>query len=329
MQNSLISIIVPVYKVEDYLEKCIDSIINQTYKDLEIILVDDGSPDICPQICDDYAARDDRIRVIHKENGGLSDARNAGLDLATGDYIGFVDSDDYIAPDMYELMLESIQKNNADICICGYKQVKPNGDVICIKSESERLLSREEAFQMVLEENVFYAIMCNKLFARSIFSNNLRFSVGKIYEDEFIIHHLYNKCEYVSVIENCGYYYLCRENSIMHSAKHTSREFDDVEVYIDRAKFFLEINKTDYSAQLLCRVADDAARLYRLVEHNYVSTQRIKKIQSEFSQIKNKTNLHSLKKFRRFGLTMFSYNFYAYLIWNRIISAIDKIYIKF
>ena len=102
----LISVIVPVYKVEPYLDKCVRSIVDQTYQNLEIILVDDGSPDRCGEICDAWAAKDSRIRVIHKENGGLSDARNAGMAVATGKYMGFVDSDDYIAPDMYRLLLE-------------------------------------------------------------------------------------------------------------------------------------------------------------------------------------------------------------------------------
>ena len=105
--NPKISVIVPVYKVEKYLDKCVESIVNQTYKNLEIILVDDGSPDNCPAMCDEWAEKDERIRVIHKENGGLADARNAGMDIATGDYIGFVDSDDWIEPNMYEVLLKN------------------------------------------------------------------------------------------------------------------------------------------------------------------------------------------------------------------------------
>ena len=113
--NPKISVIVPVYKVEKYLDKCVESIVNQTYKNLEIILVDDGSPDNCPAMCDEWAEKDERIRVIHKENGGLADARNAGMDIATGDYIGFVDSDDWIEPNMYEVLLKNALKYDADI----------------------------------------------------------------------------------------------------------------------------------------------------------------------------------------------------------------------
>ena len=114
----LISVIVPIYNVEKYLDRCVGSIINQTYKNLEIILVDDGSPDNCPQMCDDYAKKDSRIKVVHKENGGLSDARNAGMKVATGEYVSFIDSDDYISLDFYETLLETIVDNDSDIVEC-------------------------------------------------------------------------------------------------------------------------------------------------------------------------------------------------------------------
>ncbi|MBO7334370.1 MAG: glycosyltransferase, partial [Lachnospiraceae bacterium] len=116
----LISVIVPVFEVEKYLKECIESILNQTYTNLEIILVDDGSPDKCGEICEEYAKTDNRIIVIHHENKGLSSARNRGLDIATGDYIGFVDSDDKIAPDMFEILLNNLKQYDADISICGF-----------------------------------------------------------------------------------------------------------------------------------------------------------------------------------------------------------------
>ena len=117
-----ISVIVPVYKVEPYLRKCLDSIVNQTYRNLEIILVDDGSPDNCGRICDEYAERDKRIRVIHQKNGGVSSARNEGLKIASGDWIGWVDSDDWIEPDMFEYLLENAKKSKADIAVCSRKE---------------------------------------------------------------------------------------------------------------------------------------------------------------------------------------------------------------
>ena len=123
----LLSIIVPVYKVENYLPKCIDSILAQTFTDFELILVDDGSPDNCPALCDAAAEKDARVRVIHQKNGGLSAARNAGLDAARGAWIGFVDSDDYIAPEMYEVLYQAVQSTGADLALCDYAEVDEAG----------------------------------------------------------------------------------------------------------------------------------------------------------------------------------------------------------
>ena len=125
--NSKISIIVPIYNVEKYLRKCIDSILNQSYDNLQIILVDDGSPDNCPKICDEYLNKDNRIQVIHKSNGGLSSARNAGIKVANGKYIAFIDSDDYIELNMIEKLVNAIEKSNADLCICGIRWVNKDG----------------------------------------------------------------------------------------------------------------------------------------------------------------------------------------------------------
>lgn len=128
MSKSLVSIIVPVYKAEGFLNKCIESIVGQTYGNLEIILVDDGSPDNCPAICDEWAKKDNRIKVIHKENGGVSSARNAALDIASGDYIGFVDSDDWIEPDMYESLMMRIDETGKDIAVCSYYSIEVSGE---------------------------------------------------------------------------------------------------------------------------------------------------------------------------------------------------------
>ena len=126
VKEDIVSIIVPVYKVENEIDRCIQSILNQTYTSIEIILVDDGSPDKCPQICDKYAKQDKRIKVIHKENGGLSDARNVGLDMAKGEYIAFIDSDDWVEDSFIEQLLTNLISTNSDISICGYTLVNEN-----------------------------------------------------------------------------------------------------------------------------------------------------------------------------------------------------------
>ena len=183
MNDSLISVIVPVYKVEEYLDECVQSLINQTYTNLEIILVDDGSPDGCPQMCDDWAMRDARIKVIHKKNGGLSDARNAGLDICTGDYVAFVDSDDWIKPEMYRYMYDAIKREKADICACNIISCYPNREVswggkAYTVGDSETMLDR------LYSDSAFPVCAWNKLYRRELWQE-FRFPVGKICEDAF------------------------------------------------------------------------------------------------------------------------------------------------
>ena len=205
-----ISVIVPIYKVEKYIHRCIDSIINQTYKNLEIILVDDGSPDSCPRICDEYAKKDKRIKVIHKENGGLSDARNKGVDIATGDYIAFVDSDDYIHPNMYEVLIYELEKNNSDIALCKYKIVYEKSKItteIDGKFEVYSLNNLQALDSMYGKDGVDFIVAWNKLYKKDLF-NKIRYPVGKIHEDEYTTYKLLFASKNVIYIEYELYYFL-------------------------------------------------------------------------------------------------------------------------
>ena len=216
----MISVIVPIYNVENYLQKCIDSIINQTYKNLEIILVDDGSPDNCGRMCDVYALKDDRIKIIHKNNGGLSDARNVGLDAAAGDYIGFIDSDDSIHREFYEVLINLIFKYNADIAQCGFLRV--NEDAVNNFNEDKpyadekiTLMSNCEALDNLYNENyVNTVIVCNKLYKRELFEDT-RFPKGKTQEDEFTTYKLLFSAKKVVSTSRQMYYYMKRTGSIM------------------------------------------------------------------------------------------------------------------
>lgn len=325
----MISVIVPIYKVEDFLHKCVDSIINQTYQDLEIILVDDGSPDNCGYICDEYAKKDSRIKVIHKKNGGLSDARNAGMDIATGDYISFIDSDDYIEENMYECMLNNLITENADICICGYKVVDYDGKIIKKISQHNKVLIKDEAFFQLMEGNVFYAIMCNKLFSNRIFKNKeLRFPVGKIHEDEFLIHYIYGECNKICVLEASLYNYISRDSSIMHSQRKSNKEYDTVEMYLDRAYYFHKNNYENYAAQLMIRVACECVRVYKTTDHDEKTKERIRMIRLEFHKQKKLIELTSLKLFRRVGLAIFDNSFYGYCVWNVCFKSLEKFMFK-
>lgn len=234
--NEMISVIVPVFAVEKYIDKCIKSIQKQTYTNLEIILVDDGSPDNCPQICDLYKCADDRIHVVHRKNGGLSAARNSGLEIARGKYISFIDSDDYIYPDMYEKMILAMSETSADLCVCGIEPVYEEnfrGKLENIYIE-KNVYDREEFLYLI--NKWYYVTTVNKLYKRELFEE-LRFPEGRIHEDEFMIHYVVEKCSKIVTIPDVGYVYVQRANSIMN-AKISTKHLDLIYALIDRYYFF-------------------------------------------------------------------------------------------
>ena len=239
MGTERISVIIPVYGVEKYLEKCVSSVLAQTWEDLEVILVDDGSPDNCPAICDALAARDSRIRVLHQPNGGLSAARNAGLDIAGGAYIGFVDGDDYIAPDMYEKLYAALTDTGADMSVCGYRYVDEDGaPAMDLPPLPRQVMTPDEVFRQM--ERPFsewrYVTAVNRLYRRELFEG-LRFRVGKVHEDEFLAHHVLARCGTVAVIPDEPYFYVQHTGSIMN-ASVTVRRLDAVEALMERYDFY-------------------------------------------------------------------------------------------
>lgn len=214
MENlPLISVIVPVYKVEAYLDKCISSIMNQTYQNLEIILVDDGSPDRCGAMCDAWAERDGRIRVIHQENQGGGAARNAALDVASGELIAFVDSDDYLAPDMYA-HLYGLLEHGADIAECGYIEVIGN-DAVFSQEKEAHTYSAQEAMAAHIQDRFFRQLIWNKLYRRSTVGN-IRFPVGNRIDDEFWVYRVIANARKL-VRTSCKMYaYRQQPESVMH-----------------------------------------------------------------------------------------------------------------
>ena len=233
-----ISVIVPVYNVEQYLERCVDSIINQTYTNLEIILVNDGSTDSSGKLCDELAKKDKRIRVIHKENGGLSDARNRGVDEAESDLVGFIDSDDYIDRDMYEILLKNLNNTDADLSMCALYDVYNNTPEAQVTNKETWELSSEQAIKMVMEAKILSVTAVNKLYRKSLFSD-LKFEVGKIAEDAFIMIKLLDKCEKIVATNEKKYYYVHRENSIT-TQKFTIKFLNVIEAYEQNSNIILE-----------------------------------------------------------------------------------------
>ena len=236
--QEIISIIVPVYNVENYLERCVESILKQTYTNFELLLINDGSTDQSGDLCDQLALRDQRIRVIHKENGGLSAARNTGIDHASSDLIGFIDSDDYIDADMYETLYRQLRESNADLSMCGHYDVFhqiPEKQVSEIKTWN---LSSEEAIKMVMEAKVLSVTAVNKLYKKELF-NHLKFEVGKIAEDAFIMIRLLDQCQKVAATNEKKYYYVHREY-IITTQKFSLKFLNVIEAYEQNANIIRE-----------------------------------------------------------------------------------------
>ena len=237
----LITIIVPIFKVEPYLRRCVDSIVNQAYRNLEIILVDDGSPDNCGVICDEYAIVDSRIKVIHKPNGGLSDARNAGLDIAKGDYIGFVDSDDFIHPMMFKDLFEQLEKNEADIAQCSFLRVSGDEMVNLSEPHNLKVISNMEALEYIYTPFcVDYIVAWDKLYKKELFKE-LRFPKSKIHEDEFTTYKLFYRSKKIVTTDKKYYYYFQSPNSIIRSG-FSIKKLDYAEAMEERIIFFKENN---------------------------------------------------------------------------------------
>lgn len=240
----LISVIVPVYKVEKYLDRCVSSIINQTYKNLEIILVDDGSPDDCPQKCDEWAKKDLRIRVIHKENGGPSSARNAALDIARGDYIGFVDSDDYVALDMYEKLVGILNTCKSDIVVFGCNKVDENRNII---SSTEKIiecdLTAENALKELLKANI-NNYMCNKIF-KSVMFKEIRFPENRLWEDMAICYKLFLASSCIYCYPENMYFYFVRNGSVSKTINGKSLR----DIFLARYECYIELKDTYSFAQ--------------------------------------------------------------------------------
>jgi glycosyltransferase involved in cell wall biosynthesis len=211
----LISVIVPIYKVEAYLDKCVQSIVNQTYHNLEIILVDDGSPDNCPTMCDAWAQKDRRIKVVHKKNGGLSDARNAGLAMATGQMVSFIDSDDWIDPEFLQTLYDALQQNNAQIAECAIRLVDEEGHVLSHRGpgKSETIEKIQALRRLVMEAGVFQTVW-NKLYRREAIGDIL-FEKGKCNEDDFWTYQIFDRIDRLALVDEPMLNYLQRGGSIM------------------------------------------------------------------------------------------------------------------
>ena len=301
-----VSIIVPVYQVEKYIRQCVDSILAQTFTDFELILVDDGSKDKSGEICDEYAGMDERVKVIHKENGGLSDARNRGMDHAAGKYFMFVDSDDYIAPTMVERLYTRIICENADIAACNFLFTFDNAREKNFSTEiKEEVLNGSDIFYYRKNERNYgiWTVAWNKLYKRETFGN-VRFRFGKYHEDEFWANDIYQMDIKVVTIPECLYYYRQRDNSIM-GKKSIARDFDIIEAFQERIYVYLEQkNYAEQAYKVLVFSLEYLEKSKRLITNR---KEQIRFIQAEkrtkdIVKRMNKRNLSMMQKVSLVGI---------------------------
>ncbi len=292
----LISVIVPVYNVEKYLRDCLDSIVNQTYKNLEIILVNDGSKDSSGAICDEYKNKDKRIQVVHKENGGLSSARNVGLDIAKGEYISFLDSDDYIHKEFIKKLYSLCVENNLDIAQCEFYEFKDKVEEV---NEVERVnvfTPLEMINNIFLLDGYHNVVVWNKLYKKYLFES-MRFPLGKIHEDEFTTYKVFYECKTSIATTNLKYHYYRKSNTSITGVKFNIKRLDALEAFEERKNFFRERGKDEIYAKALVAYSAKLKEMYFFVEEYMEDAERY------LDEIKDKVrDVYEEKKICNFGM---------------------------
>ncbi|HFI0107109.1 TPA: glycosyltransferase family 2 protein [Streptococcus suis] len=245
--KDLVSIIVPIYNVEKFLPRCIESICNQSYENIEILLINDGSTDGSEQICVDFMARDPRIRYFLKENGGLSDARNYGIERAQGKYLSFIDSDDFVESDFILRLYDALVQQNASVAIAGFSKVDENGTILkkeLLENEELVLTGREVCKKLHSEKGQVFVVAWNKLYKKELFSN-VQYAKGKIHEDEYIAYQLFYDLDRIAVVNDSLYYYVERQESITRTQMTDLRFECLIEYQLLRIDFFNSKNDSE------------------------------------------------------------------------------------
>lgn len=288
--RSLVSIIIPVYKAEEYLDRCVESVVQQTYRNIEVILVDDESPDSCPQKCDAWRAKDPRIKVVHKNNAGPGYARNSGLDIAEGEYVTFVDSDDYLAPDAIAIMVDRIEKDRSDLVIAQCVKVYSDGrkDTPVYHWISNEIIDQDAAMRMMGASQALPVYIWGKLYKRSIF-RELRFGSLSCAEDVYVLPAIIEQCNTVSMEKSVLYYYFQRDTSIVHTRK-LAQTIDSIfaALYVSRFLFDREYieGASRYYYSALCQSYKEKGckQIHELLANVY-SKEEKKIIKKEWTNI--------------------------------------------
>ena len=318
VSNPLISIIVPIWNVEKYLDKCVESMINQTYQNLEIILVDDESPDNCPKMCDEWAKKDNRIRVIHKKNGHISDARNAGLNIATGKYITFIDSDDYIEPNYIEFLYNNLIENDADISM-GKHYVRYPRKTLNTGSGNIYVVNPHDCLEKLLYGEDFDVSAWAKLYKKELF-DEIRFPKGRIFEDAATTYKLIDKSKKIVLNSQPIYNYIMRKNSTINDEFKESMfelitsttEMTDyvINKYPDLKKACNRRNMYAYLSTLTQLAKSKRQKKeYRIRLMNYIKANREEVLKDK--RIPKRDRFSLLSTYLGFGFFKLSWKFYS------------------
>lgn len=278
-----VSVIIPVYNVEEYLQECLDSMLDQTYKHLEIILIDDGSQDRCPYICDQYATKDDRIKVIHKKNGGAASARNLGLEIASGEYISFVDSDDYVDKYYIQNLTEQLENTKSDIAVCSYVSVSSDKKIPEILEKTGDYIGRDYLLQFLTDWRC--GLIWNKLFSKKVIGD-IRFEEGHIIDDEFFTYLVVLNARRVYVKNKQLYYYRERENSAMnsHERKKELKRLQDRMEYLPKRFYAVTEKYPELYSEYLANLTDNLIILGKEANRIPELEYQIKKLRKEFTK---------------------------------------------
>ena len=325
--NKLISVIVPIYNVENFLEKCVDSIVKQTYENIEIILIDDGSPDRCGVICDDYSKKDERIKVIHKKNGGLSDARNCGINVAKGEYVLCIDSDDWIEKNMIEVLYNNVVKYDADISICEFVEEDINGKILKKKKENSEIKcfnTIDALKELIIQENITNHAW-NKLYRKELFKN-IEYPKGQLMEDISTTYKLFEKSNKIIYQNITLYHYIQRSTSILGNI--TLKRIDDQEKAIFSRNNYLLSEYSELTDIINIDNLKNVKTLYYLAiignhKNLYISS-KYKKYYEEYKKI-YKTYKTDIKAEEKKSMDLFYFNRNLYKMYVYLKKIVGKV----
>lgn len=328
---ALLSIVVPVYNVRDYIEQCVLSILQQDYREIEVIIVDDGSTDGSSIICDELSYRDDRIKIIHQENMGMSGARNTGLKNVHGDYIGFIDSDDWIEDKMFSMMVNEMQSEGADIVMCRNQHISSEGVIYGIEGYSKRMiLNNVQATEEILRDINIHSYVWNKIYKRDLLCE-FEFPVGRIYEDTASLFKLFFKARKVISIPYIGYNYRVRHSSICHidinNDLNIKRELDNVFAFYSRYKFVKVHPELDGVLPVCAKKVYTMLRnfLHKIeYEKNRLSNEQEKDVRSMLNGIII-ADLSMFSLFERMDILLSRISYYLLILYLKVISVIRSL----